>query len=229
VTPSGGDPTPERTVVSWSSGKDAAFALWEARRAPGLEVVGLLTTVTSTYGRVSMHGVREALLDAQARALGLRVWKVEIPSPCPNEVYERAMAQVVADLRSAGVTRMVFGDLFLRDVREYREKRLAGTGIDPIFPLWGRETGALAREMIAAGLDARIVCLDPRTMPKALAGHRFDLEFLRALPDGADPCGENGEFHTFAAAGPMFPSPVPYAVGETVERDGFVFTELVPG
>lgn len=219
----------ERTVVSWSSGKDAAFALGEAQRDPGLEVVGLLTTVTSSFGRVSMHGVREALLEAQARALGLPLRKVEIPFPCPNEVYERAMASAIADLRATGVTRMVFGDLYLPDVRAYRESRLAGTGIAPLFPLWGRDTRTLAHEMIRTGLDARIVCLDPRVLPTALAGRRFDEALLRDLPPGTDPCGENGEFHTFVAAGPMFPSPVPYTVGETVERDGFVFTDLVPG
>jgi uncharacterized protein (TIGR00290 family) len=217
-----------RTVVSWSSGKDAAFALWAARNDPELEVIGLLTTVTTTYGRVSMHGVRDALLERQARALGLPLRKVEIPSPCPNEVYESAMRDAVAAMRRDDVTRMVFGDLFLRDVREYRESRLAGTGIEPVFPLWGRDTGELAREMVASGLDARIVCLDPALLPRALAGRRFDAELLRDLPRGADPCGENGEFHTFAAAGPMFPTPVAYAVGETVEREGFVFTDLVP-
>jgi uncharacterized protein (TIGR00290 family) len=216
----------ERTVVSWSSGKDAAFALGEAQRSLDLEVVGLLTTVTSPFGRVSMHGVREALLERQARTLGLRLWKVEIPSPCPNEVYERAMTAALASLRADGVSRMVFGDLYLRDVRDYRESRLSGTGIQPVFPLWGRDTRALAEEMIRSGLDARVVCLDPRVLPRELAGHRFDDAFLRALPEGADPCGENGEFHTFAAAGPMFPEAVPYEVGETVERDGFVFTDL---
>jgi uncharacterized protein (TIGR00290 family) len=216
----------ERTVVSWSSGKDAAFALGEAQRSLDLEVVGLLTTVTSPFGRVSMHGVREALLERQARTLGLRLWKVAIPSPCPNEVYERAMTAALASLRADGVTRMVFGDLYLRDVRDYREFRLSGTGIQPVFPLWGRDTRALAEEMIRSGLDARVVCLDPRVLPRELAGHRFDDAFLRALPEGTDPCGENGEFHTFAAAGPMFPEAVPYEVGETVERDGFVFTDL---
>lgn len=224
--PPGG--TPARAVVSWSSGKDAAFALWELRGSAEVTVTGLLTTVTSTYERVSMHGVREELLEAQARAVGLPLRTVEIPAECPNIVYERAMGSAVRGLQKEGVSRMVFGDLFLRDIREYRESRLAGTGIAPLFPLWGRDTRALAEEMIRSGLDARIVCLDPRVLPRSFAGRRFDASLLRDLPEGVDPCGENGEFHTFVAAGPMFREPVPYVVGETVERDGFVFTDLVP-
>ena len=215
-----------KAIVSWSSGKDSAFALSEARREGILDVVGLLTTVTRDYHRVSMHGVRESLLEAQAEAAGLPLHKVEIPSPCPNSVYEAAMGAAVARLRAEGVTRLVFGDLFLPDIRAYREARLAGTGLAPVFPLWARPTSVLAREMIASGLEAHVVCLDPTKLPRSWAGRRFDLAFLRDLPPGVDPCGENGEFHTFASAGPMFSRPIPVEEGETVERDGFVFTDL---
>jgi len=215
-----------KAFVSWSSGKDAAFALHEARRAGEIDIVGLLTTVTSNFGRVSMHGVREAVLDAQARAVGLPLLKVEIPFPCPNETYERAMAAAVANLRRQNVTRMVFGDLFLEDVRAYREERLRGTGIEPVFPLWGRPTGALAREMIDAGLDTRLVALDPRKLSREFAGRRFDRRLLDELPADVDPCGERGEFHTCVVAGPMFASPLPVVPGEVVERDGFVFADL---
>ena len=217
-----------RAVVSWSSGKDAAFALHAVRQTGALDVVGLLTTVTSTYRRVSMHGVREALLEAQARAVGLPLLKVEIPSPCPNAVYERAMAGAVDRLRRDGVTRMVFGDLFLEDVRAYREDRLRGTGIDPVFPLWGRPTGVLAREMIAGGLDARLVAIDPRALPRSFAGRRFDRTLLDDLPSDVDPCGERGEFHTCVVAGPMFDRPIAVNAGEVVDRDGFVFADLAP-
>lgn len=218
-----------KAVVSWSSGKDSAFALWEIRRRAELEVVGLLTTVTREFHRVSMHGVREELLERQARATGLPLRTVEIPSPCPNEVYERAMGEEVAAMRADGVTHLVFGDLYLREIRDYRESRLGGTGMVPLFPLWGRPTGALAREMIASGLRANIVCLDPKRLDRRFAGRAFDAALLADLPASVDPCGENGEFHTFVSAGPMFSAPVPVTLGETVERDEFVFTDLRPG
>jgi uncharacterized protein (TIGR00290 family) len=223
------DPEPAhrpRAVVSWSSGKDAAYSLHEVRRAGELDVVGLLTTITEAYGRVSMHGVRETVLDAQARAAGLPLYKVPIPSPCPNEVYERAMGSMMARLRSAGVERVVFGDLFLEDIRRYREEKLRGTGIDPVFPLWGRPTRALAEEMIAAGLRARIVALDPRQLPAKFAGRSFDHRLLAELPPGVDPCGERGEFHTCVTAGPMFSQPLSVTPGDVVHRDGFVFADL---
>ncbi len=219
-------PDRPRAVVSWSSGKDSAFALHEVRRAGALDVVGLLTTVTRTYRRVSMHGVREEILEAQARATGLPLFKVEIPSPCPNEVYERAMAEMMRRLQDLAVTRVVFGDLFLEDIRAYREDRLRGTGVDPVFPLWGRPTPALARTMIDAGLDARLVALDPKKMPREFAGHRFDRALLGRLPASVDPCGERGEFHTCVVAGPMFSAPIPVAAGPVVDRDGFVFADL---
>ncbi len=216
-----------KALVSWSSGKDAAWALHEVRRAGALEVVGLLTTVTSEHARVSMHAVREALLDLQAGAAGLPCHKVRIPSPCPNETYEAAMAAALAEARASGVTRVVFGDLFLEDVRAYRERQLAGTGVEPVFPLWGRDTARLAREMIDAGLRATITCVDPRQLDAGFAGRPFDGALLDALPPGADPCGERGEFHTFASAGPMFAAPIAVTSGEVVTRGGFVFADLL--
>ncbi len=221
-------PMRPRAVVSWSSGKDSAFSLYEVRRAGALEVAGLLTTVTETYARVSMHGVRETILDAQARAAGLPIWKVSIPSPCPNSVYEDRMGRALEELKRAGVTRVVFGDLFLEDIRAYREEKLRGTGVDPVFPLWGRPTERLAREMIDAGLRARIVALDPRKMPARFAGRSFDHTLLAELPPEVDPCGERGEFHTCVTGGPMFSSPLEVVPGEVVERDGFVFADLKP-
>jgi uncharacterized protein (TIGR00290 family) len=217
-----------KAIMSWSSGKDSAFALHEARRSGELDIVGLLTTVTSSFGRVSMHGVREALLDRQAEALGLPCWKVPIPAPCPNEVYEAEMARVLAKVARLGVDRVVFGDLFLEDLRRYREAKLGEIGMSAVFPLWMRDTAALAREMIATGLDATLACIDPRKLDRSFAGRAFDAELLAALPSGVDPCGENGEFHTFASAGPMFAKSVPIEVGEVVERDGFVFADLLP-
>ena len=215
-----------KALVAWSSGKDSAFALHEARRTGELDVIGLLTTLTDDYGRVSMHGVREELLDRQAEALGLPCRKVRIPAGCVNADYERAMGAAVAAAREDGVARIVFGDLFLADVRAYRERMLAGSGIEPVFPLWGRPTATLAREMVASGLEARIVCLDPRRLAPSFAGRAFDASFLAELPGAVDPCGENGEFHTCVTGGPMFERPVPVATGETVTRDGFVFTDL---
>jgi len=212
--------------VAWSSGKDSAFALHEARASGDLEVVGLLTTLTEDYGRVSMHGVREAILDRQAEALGLPCRKVRIPAGCVNADYERAMGAAMSEARADGIERVVFGDLFLEDVRAYRERMLAGSGIEPVFPLWGRPTRALAAEMIAAGLRSRIVCLDPRRLPASFAGREFDAALLAELPADVDPCGENGEFHTCVTGGPMFRQSLGVVPGETVERDGFVFADL---
>lgn len=216
-----------RAVISWSSGKDSAFALYEVRRTGSFDVVGLLTTITRPYDRVSMHGVREPLLDQQARAAGLPVLKVEIPTPCPNATYERAMTRALAQLQAAGVEVIVFGDLFLEDIRRYRESRMDGTGLRPEFPLWGRPTAALARTMIASGMRSTIVCLDPRLLPARFAGRQFDDSLLAELPPTVDPCGERGEFHTFVSAGPMFLEPVPVVAGAVVERDGFVFADLL--
>jgi uncharacterized protein (TIGR00290 family) len=217
-----------RALVAWSSGKDAAYALHEVRRAGDLQIVGLLTTVTRTFGRVAMHGVREALLETQAASIGLPLARVEIPYPCPNEVYEQAMAEALASAAAHGVTHVVFGDLFLADVRAYREAQLAPAGFTGVFPLWGRDTASLAHEMIAAGLDARLVCVDPSRLDRSFASRKFDAELLAALPAGVDPCGENGEFHTFVADGPMFARPVRVRTGVIVDRDGFVFADLEP-
>jgi uncharacterized protein (TIGR00290 family) len=217
-----------KAVVSWSSGKDAAFALWRVREEGALDIIGLLTTLSKEYGRVSMHGVREELLDRQASAVGLPLHKVEIPTPCSNAVYDRAMAGALDRLRRESVTHVVFGDLFLSEVRAYRESRLAPTGMTPVFPLWGESTAALATEMVESGLEARIVCVDPRKLPGSFAGRRFDRDLLRDLPRSVDPCGENGEFHTCVTGGPMFDRSIPVRPGPTVERDGFVFSDLLP-
>jgi uncharacterized protein (TIGR00290 family) len=214
--------------MSWSSGKDSTLALHEARCAGEVEVTGLLTTVNSTAGRVAMHAVRQLLLEAQAAALGLPLHVVELPWPCPNEVYEQRMSAAVGTARQQGVERVVFGDLFLEDVRAYREASLAGTGITPVFPLWQRPTAVLAREMLARGIRAVITCVDPAQAPASLAGRWYDEALLEALPVGVDPCGENGEFHTFVADGPGFAYPLEVSIGETVERDGFVFTDVLP-
>ncbi len=212
--------------LCFSSGKDSAWALHVARRQGQVEIVGLLTTVTEPYGRVSMHGVREDILVAQAEAAGLPLCRVPIPAPCPNEVYEAAMGRALQQAKEQGITQMLFGDLFLQDIRTYRETQLAGTGIEPQFPLWLRPTDELARDMIAAGLVAHVTCLDPKKVPRELAGCVFDEDLLARLPAGVDPCAENGEFHTCVSAGPMFARPIPVQVGEIVEREGFVFADL---
>jgi len=219
-------PPRPRALVAWSSGKDSAFALHDVRRAGEIDVVGLLTTLTADYGRVSMHGVREDILDRQAEALGLPCRKVWIPAACVNAQYELAMGEAVARAVAEGVTHVVFGDLFLADVRAYRERMLAGTGLTPLFPLWGRDTAQLASEMVEVGLKASVVCVDPRRLPGSFAGRDFDAAFLADLPAGTDPCGENGEFHTCVTAGPMFRRAVPVTPGVTVERGGFVFADL---
>jgi uncharacterized protein (TIGR00290 family) len=219
---------PPKAFVSWSSGKDSAFALHEARRLGLAEVVGVLTTINEVYDRVAMHGVRNALLDRQIEALGLPAIKVPIPSPCPNEVYEARMAEACGRIQARGARHIVFGDLFLEDIRAYRIEKLSVAGMEPLFPLWKRETAGLAREMIASGLSARIVCLDPNTLDRKFGGRLFDSDLLRDLPDGVDPCGENGEFHTAVTAGPMFSRAIAVRIGETVTRDGFVFTDVIP-
>ena len=218
-----------RALLSWSSGKDSAYALSVLRDADEVEVVGLVTTVNAAAGRVAMHAVREQLLDLQASAVGLPVWKVAIPSPCSNAEYEAAMAEVMERARREGITHLAYGDLFLADIRAYREERLAGSGISPLFPLWGRDTGALAREMVAAGVRAVLACVDPAQLDAGFAGQSFDSTLLDRLPPSCDPCGERGEFHTFAWHGPGFERPVPVTAGEVVARDGFVFADLLLG
>src|SRR6202142_3920888 len=220
-------PRPQ-ALIAWSSGKDSAWALHEARRAGEFDIVGALTTVTDSFGRVSMHGVREELLRAQLDAAGLPAVVVRIPYPCPNEIYECAMAAAMQDAKERGVTHIIFGDLYLEDVRAYREKNLAGTGIAPVFPLWGLPTGRLARDMIEAGVEAHLAVVDLKKLPAAFAGRRFDVALIGALPAGSDPCGENGEFHTFVSAGPAGAEKNPVPLGVTVKRDGFAFADLVP-
>jgi uncharacterized protein (TIGR00290 family) len=217
-----------RAWLAWSSGKDSAWSLHTVRQSGEVDVVALLTTVNRRFQRVAMHAVRESLLEMQAGEAGLPLVKVPIPSPCPNEVYERAMSEAMERARTEGVYHVVFGDLFLEDIRAYREKQLAGCGMTPIFPLWGTDTRRLAEKMISGGLRAHLTCVDPRKLDRAFAGTRFDRELLRALPRGVDPCGENGEFHTCVSAGPMFRRPIPVVNGDVVERDGFVFADLLP-
>jgi diphthamide synthase (EF-2-diphthine--ammonia ligase) len=215
-----------KILVSWSSGKDSAWTLHVLRRDRVGEVAGLLTSVNETAGRVSMHGVREEVVRAQADAAGLPLITIPLPYPCPNDIYECRLRPAVDAAVAAGFTHIAFGDLFLEDIRRYREERLAGTGLAPLFPLWGQPTAMLAREMIAGGLKARVVCLDPRVMPRELIGAPFDERLLASLPAGIDPCAERGEFHTCATAGPMFSRPIAVDAGEVVERDGFVFGDL---
>jgi uncharacterized protein (TIGR00290 family) len=214
--------------LAWSSGKDSAWALHAVRSSGELDVVALLTTINQKHARVAMHAVRETLVEMQAEQAELALVKVAIPSPCPNEIYEEAMSQAMRRAREDGITHVVFGDLFLEDIRAYRERQLAMCGITPVFPLWGRDTRRLAEEMIAGGLAAHLTCVDPRKLGREFAGRRFDSNLLEAFPTRVDPCGENGEFHTFASAGPMFRKPIPVVPGEIVERDGFVFADLLP-
>jgi uncharacterized protein (TIGR00290 family) len=219
--------TKKRALLSWSSGKDSAFALKVLRERDDLEVVGLLTTLNETHDRVAMHAVRRKLLEAQARAAGLPLRTIELQWPSSNEVYEALMRGAVERALADGIEVIAFGDLFLEDVRAYREKQLAQTGLSPCFPLWGLPTDSLARTMIAEGVRARLTCVDPRVLSGAFAGREFDARLLAELPAEVDPCGERGEFHTFVYDGPMFSAPVAIEAGEVVERDGFVFADLL--
>lgn len=217
----------KKTLVSWSSGKDSAWMVHVLRQQPDVQLAGLLTTLNAAAGRVAMHAVRESLLQCQAAALGLPLRTIGLPYPCPNDVYERLMAGTVQAALADGFTHVAFGDLFLEDIRAYRERQLAGTGLTPLFPLFGADTTTLAREMIAAGLRARLTCVDPRVLDRRFVGRTFDEQLLAELPPGVDPCGERGEFHSFAYAGPMFDRPIAVQTGDTVERDGFVFADLI--
>jgi len=216
----------KRVLLSWSSGKDSAWTLPVLRRDPAIEICGLLTTLNSEFDRVAMHGVRRAVAEAQAAAAGLPLWIVPLPWPCPNEVYEQRMAEACWRAVAEKIDAVAFGDLFLEDVRDYRVRQLAPTGLEPLFPLWQIPTDALAREMIAGGLRARLSCVDTKQLPAVFAGREFDLDLLRDLPPDADPCGEHGEFHTCVYAGPMFSAPLPVATGEVVTRDGFAFADF---
>jgi uncharacterized protein (TIGR00290 family) len=216
-----------RVLLSWSSGKDSAWTLHVLRGNPDIEVVGLLTTVNTTHERVAMHSTRRAILEAQAQAAGLPLYVIRLPWPCPNEVYEREMRAALESARERGVTHIAFGDLFLEDIRAYRIEQLKGSGIEPLFPIWHEATGPLARRMIDAGVRAVLTCVDPRKLPPAFAGRAFDDALLDELPEGVDPCGENGEFHTCVLAGPMLREALHITRGEVVGRDGFCFADLI--
>ena len=213
--------------MSWSSGKDSAFALHRMRAIGDLEICALLVTVNADADRVAMHAVRRQLLEAQASRLGLPLRVVEIPSPCPNDIYEMRMADALVTARAEGIDHMIFGDLFLEDVRAYRERNLADTGITPVFPLWGEPTDRLAHHMVDAGVRAVLTCVDPAVLPAEFAGRDYDEALLADLPAGIDPCGERGEFHTFVWDGPGFDAPLTIRRGETVTRDGFVFCDIL--
>ena len=217
-----------KAIVSWSSGKDSAMALHRIVTSNAFEILGILTTVSDTFQRVSMHGVREELLDQQANSLGIAVEKVRIPYPCPNEVYEQKMSELLRNYKSKGVSHVVFGDLYLEDVRRYREEKLRQIGVTPIFPLWKENTEELARTIIRVGFKAIITCVDPKKLHPKFAGQYFDEKFLSEIPANVDPCGENGEFHTFVFDGPIFWNRIEITVGDRVFRDGFQFVDLVP-
>jgi uncharacterized protein (TIGR00290 family) len=218
----------KKALLFWSSGKDSAYALHLLRQQSDVQVAGLLTTVNRPVRRIAVHAVREKLLTAQAQACGLAVKRVVIPDPSNNEQYESAIGAALAEGRARGINTAVFGDLFLEDIRAYRERLLADSGIKPLFPLWGRDTQELAAEMLAAGVRARLTCVDLKALPAPFAGREYDSRLLDELPDGVDPCGENGEFHTFAYAGPMFRRSIAVRAGKVTERDGFAYADLVP-
>ena len=217
----------KRVLLSWSSGKDSGWALHVLRQQADVEVVGLLTTLNDEFQRVAMHGVRRSVLEAQAAAAGLPLWVVPLPWPCSNEIYEQRMAEVCVRAIAEHMDAVAFGDLFLEDVRAYRERQLKPTGLEPLFPLWGIPTAELARTMIAGGLRARVACIDTKKLPASFAGRQFDEAFLADLPARTDPCAERGEFHTCVYAGPMFSAPVRLQAGEVVNRDGFVFADFL--
>jgi uncharacterized protein (TIGR00290 family) len=219
---------PLPVVFAWSGGKDSAMALHCLLRDPAFEVAGLLTTVTEGYERISMHGVRCELLRQQATSIGLPLEEVRIPPQCPNTIYESRMAEAVLRYRERGILHLGFGDIFLRDLRAYRETNLARVGMSALFPLWDIDTRELAARFLADGFRARTACIDPSKLDRSFAGRELDAAFFRELPIEVDPCGENGEFHTFVFDGPIFRSPVPVEPGQVVERDSFVFCDLLP-
>jgi uncharacterized protein (TIGR00290 family) len=223
-----GGPQLRKALLSWSSGKDSAWALHLLRQQPEFEVMALFTTFNSAADRVAMHAVRRTLVEAQAQRTGLPLWAVELPWPCSNPEYEERIRAVWQRAMEEGITAIAFGDLFLQDIRDYRVKQLQGTGLEPLFPVWKIPTEQLGREMIAAGVKAKITCVDPSKLSKAFAGRDYDLPLLDALPVEIDPCGENGEFHTFVYESPVFSRPIGVLSGEVIERDGFVFADVLP-
>jgi len=216
-----------RTLLSWSSGKDSAWALYKLQQDPEIEIDGIFCTVNSEFNRVAMHAIRVELLLQQAKSIGLPLQIIEIPYPCSNELYEEIMARFVESAKSENIEYFAFGDLFLEDVRSYREEKLNGSGITPIFPIWGLSTDKLTEEMIRSGLRAVITCIDPKQLPQEFVGREYDEAFLNDLPEGVDPCGENGEFHSFVFDGPMFVKHIEISLGKVVQRDGFVFVDVV--
>lgn len=218
----------KKVLLAWSTGKDAAWTLHVLRQDPQAEIAGLLTTLNTTHDRVAMHSTHRRILEAQARAVGLGLAIVPLPWPCDNDVYEKEMRRAVEEAAGRGVTHVAFGDLFLREVREYREKNLAGTGLEPLFPLWGLSTRELSKQMVEGGVEAILTCVDPKKLPRSFAGRRYDRALLGELPEGVDPCGENGEFHSCVLDGPAFREPLRMRAGEIVERDGFVFADVIP-
>jgi uncharacterized protein (TIGR00290 family) len=218
----------KKVLLSWSSGKDSAWALHLLRKQPEVQVAALLTTFNSAADRVAMHAVRRVLVETQAERTGLPLWAVELPSPCSNLEYEERMRAVCQRATAEGITAIAFGDLFLQDIRDYRVRQLQGTGLEPLFPVWQIPTNHLGREMIAADVKAKITCVDSSKLAKSFAGRDYDLSLLHALPPKIDPCGENGEFHTFVSDAPVFSRPIAVRAGEVVERDGFVFADVLP-
>ncbi len=217
-----------KILLAWSGGKDSAWALHVLRQDTQIEVAGLLTTFNREFDRVAMHAVRRELVLAQAQAAGLPLWAVDLPWPCSNQQYEQSMAQAMQRAMETGITAVAFGDLFLEDIRQYRERQLQQVGVQPLFPLWGLDTRQLAREMIASGLRAVLTCIDPKALDRSFAGRDFDAKLLADLPAGVDPCGERGEFHSFVFAGPMFDRTIAVKTGAVVERDGFIFADVLP-
>ncbi len=222
------EPNLTKVLLSWSSGKDSAWTLHLLRQRPDIQIAALVTTFNSEANRVAMHAVRRALVEAQAERTGIPLWAVELPWPCSNLEYEARMRTVCQRATAEGITGVAFGDLFLQEIRDYRVRQLQGSGLEPLFPVWQIPTDQLPRDMIAAGVKAKITCVDPSRLAKNFAGHDYDLRLLQALPAGVDPCGENGEFHTFVYDAPVFSRPIKVQTGEVVERDGFVFADLLP-
>jgi uncharacterized protein (TIGR00290 family) len=218
----------KKVLLSWSSGKDSAWTLHLLRRQPDLQVAALVTTFNSAFDRVAMHAVRRALVEIQAGRMGIPLWAVELPWPCSNLEYEGRMRAVCQRATAEGITAVAFGDLFLQDIREYRVRQLQGTRLEPLFPVWQIPTDQLGRDMIAAGVKAKLTCVDPAKLAKSFAGRDYDQQLLEALPPGIDPCGDNGEFHTFVYDAPVFSAPIGVQTGEVVERDGFVFADVLP-
>jgi uncharacterized protein (TIGR00290 family) len=219
---------PEPILLSWSGGKDSALTLHALRSSPDFEPAGLLTTLSEDYDRISVHGVRRELLERQAAPIGLPLRKVLIPRDCPNEIYEDCLAAALREAKAQGIRHVAFGDLFLEDIRAYREKQMAALGLQPVFPVWGLDTAQLARDFIGLGFQAVLVCVDSEALDPAFVGRSFDEDLLRDLPPGVDPCGENGEFHTFVHAGPIFREPVGIRIGRVEGRGRFWYRDVEP-